>query len=136
MAWYDVLMRRSIIQEVKLRIEASSRVQARKDAEGRARSENLNWQSDGTVDEQPYSIQETKVEVGRNKRSKPLQKSPDRMLVIKSCSQCYLCNSSTFLCEHPEVVKKFPLDGEWIKRHTEENYFKSVLPDCPLGEIF
>jgi len=132
MAWYDVLLRRSIIQEVKLRIQSTSRAQARKDAEGRACSEKLDWQSDGTVDEQPYSVSETKVEVGRNKRSKPLQKSPDRMLVINSCSKCYLCNSSTLLCEHPKMVKKINVND---RRIDEKDYFKKVLYNCPLGEM-
>jgi len=61
MAKYKVLIRRSIIQDVELEIEASGRIKAAEIAKGKAQSDDLNWITTGTVDEQPYSVYENKI---------------------------------------------------------------------------
>jgi len=61
MAKYKVRIRRSIIQDVELVIEASGRIKAADIAIGKAKSGDLDWETTETVDEQPYSVSEEKI---------------------------------------------------------------------------
>ncbi len=54
-------IRRSIIHDVELAIEASARIKAADIAIGKAKSEDLDWKTTETVDEQPYSVSEEKI---------------------------------------------------------------------------
>lgn len=58
---YRVLLRRSIIQDVEVFVEASGRIKASKKAIASAESEQLNWMTSGTIDTHPYSVSEDKV---------------------------------------------------------------------------
>lgn|SRR4030043_412171 len=118
MPWYEITLRRSIIQEVNVNIHSSGRVQARKIAETNAKEQILDWKITGTVDCQPYSVAEKKI------------KDQVKWLSVEYCGQCHYCINS--VCDHPRLIKRFPeVDDRII---SPEQIKLTVLDVCPLED--
>lgn len=63
MAKYEVLLRRSVIEEIKVTVGAGGRIAAGKFAVELANNNpGWVWKNTGTPDEKPYSVSETKIE--------------------------------------------------------------------------
>jgi predicted kinase len=69
---YEVLLRRSVIEEIIVKVESQGRVAAGKLAVELAKNNpSWVWKNTGTPDTQPYSVSETKIEGAPQRRGKP-----------------------------------------------------------------